>query len=123
MPITPLLRLDEAADDAAAEVEVRDEGLALQRASRVVSGEVSLVRSHSVMASALVLGEAVQRADGVGHDLGGDRAHVVVGPTSAASLASDERAAPFTVVAALAAVGHRSLQRVSLCLRRQSSET
>ena len=87
MPITPLLRLDEAADDAAAEVEVRDEGLALQRASRVVSGEVSLVRSHSVMASALVLGEAVQRADGVGHDLGGDRAHVVVGPTSAASLA------------------------------------
>ena len=51
MPITPLLRLDEAADDAAAEVEVRDEGLALQRAPRVVSGEVSLVRSHSVMAS------------------------------------------------------------------------
>jgi hypothetical protein len=66
-------------------------------------------------------GLAMNGADGVGHDLGGDRAHVVVGPTSAASLASDERAAPLLLHSPPSAIARSNA--VSLCLRRQSSET
>eukprot|EP00964_Phaeocystis_antarctica_P023538 scaffold13147_cov61-Phaeocystis_antarctica.AAC.1 len=59
-----------------------------------------------------LVGEAVRRADGVGHDFGCDWAHVVVGHLHCLVRL---RRAGRPAAAALAATGHLLLQRVDFC--------
>eukprot|EP00964_Phaeocystis_antarctica_P077653 scaffold48221_cov51-Phaeocystis_antarctica.AAC.7 len=94
--------------------DVRDECLALQHGAcerRGVLGAEPLCDGRALV------GEAVHRADGVGHDLGGDRAHVVVGHLRCPARL---RRAGRPAAAALAAFDHRSLQRIGFrrCHRR-----
>eukprot|EP00964_Phaeocystis_antarctica_P072117 scaffold44064_cov70-Phaeocystis_antarctica.AAC.6 len=96
--------LSEAADHAA-EAEIRDERLALQRGARDRRG---VLGAQPLCDGRALVGEAIQRADWVGHDLGGDRANVVVRHLHC--LARFRRAGR-PAVAAPAAVSHRSLQR------------
>ena len=80
-----------------------------------VTGEVSLVRSHSVIElSSYVKPPDVQTGSVMISLLGGDRSHVVVWHLRC--LARLRRAGR-PAAAALAAVGNSSLQNISLCLR------
>eukprot|EP00964_Phaeocystis_antarctica_P019301 scaffold10665_cov67-Phaeocystis_antarctica.AAC.4 len=113
------LCLNEAADDAA-EAEVRDECLALQRGARARRG---VVGAEPLRDGRALVGEPIRRADGVGHDLGGDRADVVVGhlqclarqcrasrpAAAAAAAASSSASATAAASAAAAAVAAASL--------------
>eukprot|EP00964_Phaeocystis_antarctica_P010295 scaffold5657_cov54-Phaeocystis_antarctica.AAC.2 len=100
-------RLGEAADDTAKAV-VRDECLALQLGARLRRG---ILGAQPLRDGLALVGEPVQRADGVDHDLGGDRAHVVVGHLRCLT---HLRSAGRHAAAALAGVSRRTLQHFGL---------
>eukprot|EP00964_Phaeocystis_antarctica_P126344 scaffold90061_cov66-Phaeocystis_antarctica.AAC.10 len=109
-PAPPALKL------VGAHEVVRDERLVLQLGARLRRG---VLGAEPLCDGRALVGETVRRADGVGHDLGGDRAHVVVGHLHC--LARPRRAGRS---AAAAPAVHRSLQRVGLrrrcrCRRRR----
>eukprot|EP00964_Phaeocystis_antarctica_P019345 scaffold10687_cov53-Phaeocystis_antarctica.AAC.3 len=93
--LTSCTSLDEGADHAAYELGAR-----LRR---------GVLGAEPLRDGRALVGEPIQRADGIGHDLGGDRAHVVVGHLR--RLARPRR--PGRSAAAALAV-HLSLQRISL---------
>eukprot|EP00964_Phaeocystis_antarctica_P018708 scaffold10327_cov70-Phaeocystis_antarctica.AAC.1 len=107
--------LGEAADDAA-KADVRNDLLALQRGTRARRG---VLGAEPICDGRALVGEPVRCADGVGHDLGSDWAHEVVGHLRCPACL---RRAGRPAAAALAAGGHRSLQRVGFrhrhCRRR-----
>mmetsp|Transcript_66673 Transcript_66673/g.160973 ORF Transcript_66673/g.160973 Transcript_66673/m.160973 type:complete len:200 (+) Transcript_66673:316-915(+) len=94
--------------EKAAHCDVRNEPLAFQLGAR---GGRNVVGAEPLRDGRALVGETVRRADGVGHDLGRDRANVVVGHLRCL------RWAGHPATAALAAVGHRSLQLVGRCRR------
>eukprot|EP00964_Phaeocystis_antarctica_P160815 scaffold132691_cov63-Phaeocystis_antarctica.AAC.1 len=101
------LILDEAADNAA-KADVRNDRLVLQFGA---CGWRGVLGVEPLRDGRALVGEPIRRADGVGHDLGRDRAHVVVGHLCCLA---HLRQAGRPAAAALAVFGHGSLQRFGL---------